>query len=279
MSGRERRAFPVSDHETKSLTLEAAEFKAADDGWSFTGYASTYGGEPDSYGDVIKAGAFDDSLKENPTPPLLWAHSMGHPIGIPLKLESNRKGLFGTWRIIDTTAGTDAYKLMKAGAVKGLSIGFYAKDFSEDEKTGIRTLTEIELVEVSAVAVPANKNAQVQAVRQRLPRLDTECKFADLFDQLRAYYDTIAGEAEALRQRRAEDERELSEAHVDALQTAIADAEAFARRLAALRPSPSEAEAEATRDLTAQLRHEQWQLAQDRAATRRRLLARGLLDR
>jgi HK97 family phage prohead protease len=268
----------VPDHEIKSLSLAEAEFKTAEDGWSFTGYASTYGGEPDSYGDVIKSGAFDASLKDNPHPPLLWAHSMGHPIGVPTEMVSNRKGLLGTWKLIDTTAGTDAYKLLKAGAVKGLSIGFYAKGEVVDDKTGIRTLTEIELVEVSAVAVPANKNAQVQAVRQRLPRLDTDCKFADLFDQLHSYYDTVAGEAEALRQRRAEDERELSEAHVDALRSAIADAEAFARRLAALRPSPTEAEAEATRDLTAQLRHEQWQLAQDRAAVRRRLIARGLLD-
>jgi HK97 family phage prohead protease len=271
----------VPDHETKQLTLDAAEFKASEDGWSFTGYASTYGGEPDSYGDVIKAGAFDASLKSNPNPPLLWAHSMGHPIGTVRTLTSNRRGLIGTWDIVDTTMGTDAYKLLKRGAVKGLSIGFYPKDSEDDPKTGIRTLTDIELIEVSLVAVPANRNAQIQSVRQRipaLPALDTDTKFAELFDQLRGYYQTVAGEAEALRDRRADDERELSEAHVDALQKAITEAEAFAKRLAALRPSPSEAEAEATRDLTARLRHEQWQLAQTRAATRKRLVERGIVE-
>src|SRR5688572_9891932 len=149
-----REALPVSGPEHKQLDLATAEFKASEDGWSFTGYASTYGGEPDSYGDVIKAGAFDDSLKANPSPPLLWAHSMGHPIGTVRDLSSNRRGLMGTWDIVDTTMGTDAYKLLKRGAVKGLSIGFYPKDADEDPKSGIRTLTEIELIEVSLVAVP-----------------------------------------------------------------------------------------------------------------------------
>lgn len=272
----------MSGPEHKQLDLATAEFKASEDGWSFTGYASTYGGEPDSYGDVIKAGAFDDSLKANPTPPLLWAHSMGHPIGTVRDLQSNRRGLMGTWDIVDTTMGTDAYKLLKRGAVKGLSIGFYPKDADEDPKSGIRTLTEIELIEVSLVAVPANRNAQIQSVRQRtLPALNTDTKFADLFDQLRGYYETIAGEAEALRDRRADDERELSEAHVDALQKAIADAEAFAARLAALRPSPSEAEAEATRDLSdrlATLRKERWLLSQDMAERRRRYAVGHILE-
>lgn len=249
----------MPDPEHKSLSLQAAEFKASEDGWQFTGYASTYGGEPDSYGDVIRKGAFDRSLTENPGPPLLWAHSMAHIVGVPVEIKSNSKGLLGTWQIVQHQTGQEAYANLKAGAVKGLSIGFYERDSDIDEKTGIRTLTDIELVEVSLVAVPANKNAQVSGVRSRLPTLDTDCKFADLFAQLAAYYQTIAAEAEALKQRRAEDERELSEAHVDALTKAIAEAEAFAERLSALRTSPqhkeaAEAATEHTREMTAKIR-------------------------
>jgi hypothetical protein len=51
----------------------------------FAGYGSTFGGEPDSYGDVIAPGAFSDSLKRyatsNAMPALLWAHDPSEPIG------------------------------------------------------------------------------------------------------------------------------------------------------------------------------------------------------
>jgi hypothetical protein len=171
---------------------------------------------------------------------------------------------------------------MKRGAVKGLSIGFYPREFDTDEKTGIRTLTDIDLVEVSVVAVPANRNARVQSVRARLPALDADCKFAELFEQLASYYQIIAAEAEALKQRRAEDERELSEGHLSALTKAIDEAEAFVERLSALRtsrPSPEAAEAaeEHTRELTARLRHERFAIGQDLAERRRRYAAAGLI--
>ena len=50
-----------------------------------SGYASTFGGMPDSYGDVIAVGAFADSLKQhkaaNTRPALLWSHDQSSPIG------------------------------------------------------------------------------------------------------------------------------------------------------------------------------------------------------
>ncbi|WP_373694488.1 HK97 family phage prohead protease [Rhizobium sp. AN63] len=51
----------------------------------FDGYGSTFGGDPDSHGDVIAPGAFANSLKEhasrNTRPALLWAHDRSEPIG------------------------------------------------------------------------------------------------------------------------------------------------------------------------------------------------------
>jgi phage head maturation protease len=57
---------------------------------------------------------------------------------------------------------------MKAGAVTGLSIGYWVRESSFDEKTGIRTLTKLDLVEVSLVTFPANDDARVEAVKFKL---------------------------------------------------------------------------------------------------------------
>jgi hypothetical protein len=57
---------------------------------------------------------------------------------------------------------------MKAGAVSGLSIGYWVRESSFDEKTNIRTLTKLDLVEVSLVTFPACDDARVEAVKFKL---------------------------------------------------------------------------------------------------------------
>jgi hypothetical protein len=49
-----------------------------------------------------------------------------------------------------------------------LSIGYYVRESSYDEKTGIRTLTRLDLLEVSLVTFPANDAARVDAVKMKL---------------------------------------------------------------------------------------------------------------
>ena len=62
----------------------------------------------------------------------------------------------------------EAHALMQAGAVSGLSIGYWVRESSYDEKTNIRTLTKLDLVEVSLVTFPANDDARVEAVKFKL---------------------------------------------------------------------------------------------------------------
>ncbi len=61
------------------------------------GYASTFGGEADSYGDVIAAGAFSKTLSEHAgkktTPAMLWAHDPANPIGKWTRLVEDSMGL------------------------------------------------------------------------------------------------------------------------------------------------------------------------------------------
>jgi HK97 family phage prohead protease len=159
--------------EYKRVPFELKEIVPVDSGgWEIAGYASTFGGEPDSYGDVVAPGAFAASIAARPTKFLYEHHT---PIGKQLELREDAHGLYGRWSIVDTAVGTDAYKLAKAGVLDALSIGYQTKD-SEVASDGTRTLKVVDLFEVSAVAIPANQNAVITAVktvgRRRLHRKD-----------------------------------------------------------------------------------------------------------
>ena len=148
--------------EYKSIPFEVKEIvDLTGGGWEIAGYASTFGGEPDSYGDVIAAGAFADSIAARPTK-FLYEHF--EPIGKQLEIREDEKGLWGRWTIVDTTTGTDAYKLAKAGVLDSLSIGYFTQE-AEFREDGIRILRKIDLYEVSAVAIPANRNAVITDVK------------------------------------------------------------------------------------------------------------------
>ncbi|HEX2529817.1 MAG TPA: HK97 family phage prohead protease [Geminicoccus sp.] len=152
--------------ETKTLAASEVRF-ATDETGTFSGYASVFG-EPDSFGDTIKPGAFRKSLaKRSATggPAMFWNHNPDQPIGVWTELVEDARGLKATGKLVTETAkGAEALALLKAGAVNGLSIGFRAVA-SERGPNGGRVLTAIDLVEVSLVTLPAASNARVTQIR------------------------------------------------------------------------------------------------------------------
>lgn len=159
---------------TRELKRRTVAFKATDvkDSGEFEGYASVFG-NVDSYGDVVAAGAFKDSiatLKTGGDPlPILWQHRSSEPIGGSDFLEEDDHGLKtrGFLLIDEIPQAKSAHTLMKRRIVKGLSIGYYTRDSSYDEKTGVRTLKALDLVEYSVVTFPANELATVDSVKAR----------------------------------------------------------------------------------------------------------------
>jgi HK97 family phage prohead protease len=133
----------------------------------FRGYASTFGGAPDSYGDVIAPGAFAASLRKHEAngtaPAMFWAHDPSEPIGVWKALKEDAHGLAVEGKLtLDVQRARDAHALMKDGAL-GLSIGY--RTLKSDFRSGVRVLTAVDLFEASLVAVPANPNARVTAVK------------------------------------------------------------------------------------------------------------------
>lgn len=152
--------------EVRSCVLQ---IKATGDDGTVEGYGSVFGVR-DNYDDVIATGAFAATLKahkqEGTMPAMLWQHDACEPIGVWTEMVEDGKGLRIKGQLaLETTRGKEAHALLKLGALNGLSIGFVSKQWAYDRDTEIRTLTEIELWEVSLVTFPANEKARVTNVK------------------------------------------------------------------------------------------------------------------
>lgn len=151
---------PKTPSSQKSIPME---FKVADDG-TFEGKLAVYG-NVDLGKDMIEPGAFKKTMAEKGTTvPLLWQHDPDQPIG-DLQLRDASDALYVKGRLLtdDIPQARTAYALIKAGVIKGLSIGYdTVKDSIEG---GVRHLKELRLWEGSIVTFPMNEMATITAVK------------------------------------------------------------------------------------------------------------------
>lgn len=149
---------PQREYKSVSFVLESA-----DDGTGeFSGYAAVFG-NVDSGGDIIEKGAFAKTIAEDfARIKILSQHnSDGLPIGKPLELREDEKGLYIRGKISDTQTGRDIRTLLKDGVLAELSIGYDAVVFDYDSVTSIRHLKEIKLWEISIVTWAMNDQAKI----------------------------------------------------------------------------------------------------------------------
>lgn len=129
------------------------------------GYGSVFG-NLDFYNDIIQSGAFAKTISEKRAFPILADHDSDRPIGMTCSLQEDSHGLMMEAEInLDVQDGREKYSLAKQGAISGLSIGFQIMQEQNDRTTGIRTITEIKLWEISVVTFPANPAAEITDVR------------------------------------------------------------------------------------------------------------------
>ncbi|TWV81520.1 HK97 family phage prohead protease [Moraxella sp. VT-16-12] len=155
--------------ETKSMNFKADSLK--DDG-TFSGYCNVFDVK-DSYGDVVKKGAFVSSLNDwqakGKMPPILWQHDRGQVIGVWTKLYEDDHGLFGEGKLLidDVAKAKEAYALIKNGAIDGLSIGYRTQKWAWNDDDNVLELLEIDLKEISIVTFPANTDSTVSQVKHQ----------------------------------------------------------------------------------------------------------------
>ena len=103
------------------------------------GYVSTY--DRDLGGDVVVPGAFKKTLGDGHKVRFLYSHQPNDVLGVPITLEEDgRKGLYGRFKISKTARGEDVRTLLLDGALDSFSIGYLAKDFEHDPRSGVRRL-------------------------------------------------------------------------------------------------------------------------------------------
>jgi HK97 family phage prohead protease len=131
----------------------------------FAGYAAIFG-RPDRGGDVVRAGAFERSLKQGARAvPLLLQHR-GEPVGRIEYLKEDRRGLRVIARLSEGAMGRRVAAAIKEGKVAGLSFGYWVRKSSGEAP---RALEDVDLVEVSLVSVPMQPKARVHAVEDQIP--------------------------------------------------------------------------------------------------------------
>lgn len=145
-------------------TFEVKEF---DEGEGILrGIASTP--SPDRLGDIVEPSGAKFALPL----PLLWQHNSAQPIGNVISAKVTKGGIEVVAKVAKgVTAEIDqAWKLIKAGLVRGFSIGFRGLPGgsepvnAKDPWGGVR-FKSWEWLELSAVTIPANMEATIHAVK------------------------------------------------------------------------------------------------------------------
>jgi HK97 family phage major capsid protein/HK97 family phage prohead protease len=156
----------VSTPDSPSRAYSLIQFKAVgdEDLRIIEGIASTP--EPDRQGDVMESAGVKYALPV----PFLWQHSKDKPIGHVVAVTVTSKGIKVRAQIAKGIGFVDeAWQLLKAGLVRGLSIGWMPL-VAPKFKDGIAHYSRWELLELSAVTVPANQGATISLIKS----LDTD---------------------------------------------------------------------------------------------------------
>jgi HK97 family phage prohead protease len=154
--------------ETRYVQFEALEVRdgEAGQGNTLVGYAAVFNAEVDlgKFRELIVPGAFGRSLQSGRQVRALFEHDPAKLLGTSgngtLRLAEDAKGLRVEIDVnADTSHGRDAIALVRRGDIRGMSFGFLVprngQAFSRTPAGTLRTLSEIDLREVTVTSVPA----------------------------------------------------------------------------------------------------------------------------
>lgn len=149
--------LPKGDEDITSITIE--------------GYAST--NDSDRHGDVVASYVWEKGLENYLKNPVILAyHKHTEPIGRMVEHKVDQKGLWIKARI--SAAAEEVFNLVKDGVLTAFSIGFRIIDAEYNQATDLFVIKELELHEISVVAVPANQNTLFSLSKSF--ESDDECK-------------------------------------------------------------------------------------------------------
>ena len=180
-------------------------------------YALAFG-NVDSWGDIIVEGAVDDFLKSEDYKrmALCYQHNRNEVIGVITDAGVDAKGMWIEADILPTTTGKDVQTLIKAGAIKEFSIGYFADQYHYEKREGyeynIRVLEKITVIEVSPVTRAANpeavlidaKNEEREIEEKTIKNLDMENKELEMKQALESAQNEAKAAKDAVKSMEAE---------------------------------------------------------------------------
>lgn len=149
-------ARKVGEKVKLNLTFEASKTKALGDGVLEAVITTS---SIDRYNESIATDGIDVSAYMN-NPVVLYGHDYsGLPIGKTLKLTQMKNKIKAQFELAvnEFPFAATVYALVQAGYLNAVSIGGRVREWSEDYKT----ILQMEMVEFSIVAVPANPEALI----------------------------------------------------------------------------------------------------------------------
>ncbi len=192
-----------SDTSKREYKAFKFELESTGENGEFAGYAAVFG-NIDSGRDIIEKGAFSKTIREDfDRIKILSQHNDCElPIGKPLELREDEKGLYIRGKISDTQKGRDIQTLLRDGVLTEMSIGYDAIDFDFDGEKGVRRLKEVRLWEVSIVTWAMNDQAKIEEVKSVAEELTTEIKAGKItrarLDSLKPFIAVVRELAEIL---------------------------------------------------------------------------------
>ena len=141
-------------------------------GRKVTGYAAVFNSAADlgEFREVIHPGAFARSLSSGVNVRALYDHQSGAILGTTqartLQLIEDSHGLRFELDLPDTSVGRDVAELVKRGDVAGCSFGFRVspdgESWERDGQLNVRTLSDVQLAEITLTSNPAYQDTSVQ---------------------------------------------------------------------------------------------------------------------
>lgn len=157
---------------TQTKTLKAESFTDGKSG-SISGHFATFDHDHgDSYGDVIKKGAFLGTIARRKATghpfPLCYNHNFEMIIGRVTDIGEDETGAYFSADFFPTEKAQEIRNIVKSGVLYQFSFAFDVLDAGRvkaGDGSMVNELREIELYEVSIVTVPANPRATMTDIK------------------------------------------------------------------------------------------------------------------
>ena len=180
---------------TKALEMKSQSFTSGDNG-SVRGYFATFDHDHgDSYGDVIRKGAFLGTIERRKKTghgfPLCFNHDLSCIIGRVTDIGEDAKGAYFAAEFFPTEKAQEVRSVVKTGVLWQCSFSYDTLDAGKvraGDGSTVNELREIELYEISIVTIPANPRAILTDVKG-----DPSAELKDRKQKLLRYIDEVLG--------------------------------------------------------------------------------------